>query len=463
MDKIKKHKIGYLDGIAFGCGAIPGVLASTIIGSFLTVYLTDIAGISAAVIGTIILVLRITDGFSDLFMGYVIDHTSSRFGKARPWMVVGAVGIAITLYMLFNVPLHLSLTGKIIYFAVMYFMVMTVFVTISGISITTMLPLVTDDIKKRNMLGAAEMGGTIIGGILATTVTAVMLSSFGYSPLGYQKMTLIYGIIILFTGVASFLRLREKDSENPKVGAVKKKEVTIKEAARALKKNKYFFYATIAGLMVNLTNTIISGMGIYFCRDFLGNVDLFSAFTLAFLLPIVLGIAPACALANRFGKHAVLTGGMLIGLVGTTVAAIAVFLPTPNLYLFFGGYILAGFGNSGFSACFQSLLADICDFGTWKTGVKMEGIIFSATSVGNKAGSGFGSAILGWLLTFAAYNGALQVQSAYTISMERMIQAVTPIICYVIVFLCLKLCNLDKLTPVIRKELDAQNHPITEE
>lgn len=181
MGKTKKQKIGYLDGIAFGCGAIPGVLASTIIGSFLTVYLTDIAGISAAVIGTIILALRITDGFSDLLMGYVIDRTNSKFGKARPWLIVGSAGIAMTLYMLFNMPLHFTMTGKIIYFTVMYFMIMTVFVTISGISITTMLPLVTDDIKKRNMLGAAEMGGTIIGGILATTVTSVLLRLFDIS------------------------------------------------------------------------------------------------------------------------------------------------------------------------------------------------------------------------------------------------------------------------------------------
>ena len=75
-----------------------------------------------------ILLLRITDGISDFIMGYVIDHTKSRWGKARPWLLVGALGVAVLLVLLFQVPQNMSMGAKIVYFVIAYFSLMTVFV-----------------------------------------------------------------------------------------------------------------------------------------------------------------------------------------------------------------------------------------------------------------------------------------------------------------------------------------------
>lgn len=98
-------------------------------------------------------------------------------------------------------------------------------------------------------------------------------------------------------------------------------------------------------------------------------------------------------------------------------------------------------------------MAEVCDYGEWKTGMKMEGIIFSSTSIGNKAGAGLGSAVLGWLLAFAAYNGQAAVQSAHTIAVEKAAMAFPPLLCNLFILFCLSLCNLDKIMPEIQKAL----------
>lgn len=451
---MKKEKVKLGDGLAFGAGAIPAILTSTILGTFLTIYLTDVVGMPAAIIGSVILLLRVTDGVSDFIMGYIIDHTKSKWGKARPWLLVGAAGIAILLVLIFQVPIGMSMTGKIVYFAATYFLLMTVFSTMNGVAMATMLPLVETEQRKRNILGAAEMAGTMVGGILATTVTSVLLKQFGYTQSGYRTTMLVYALIVLLTGGYSFLRLRERaDVENKLEKKEKQQKMSVKDALKGLGQNKYFFFATGAGMLVNLRNAIISGIGVYFCRDVLGNIGVFTLMTLAMLLPVILALPVAVAFCNKYGKHKTLCFGSSCTVLASVIILISVYLPTPSSVVLLVGMGIHGIAGSAFSACFQSLLAEICDYGEWKTGLKMEGIIFSSTSIGNKAGAGIGSAILGWLLFFAAYNGQLAVQSAHTVAVEKAAMAFSPLLCNLLILLCLFLCNLDKLMPTIQKEL----------
>ncbi|WP_059066381.1 MFS transporter [Mediterraneibacter massiliensis] len=451
----KEEKVKVSQGAAFGAGAIPNILASTILGTFLTIYLTDIAGLPAALIGTVILLLRITDGISDFIMGYVIDHTKSRWGKARPWLLVGALGVAVLLVLLFQVPQNMSMGAKIVYFVIAYFSLMTVFVTISGVSMATMLPLVESNRKKRNILGAAEMAGTMIGGILATTVTSVLLKQFGYTQEGYRNTMLVYAAVILLTGGYSFWKLKERTENKDSCEEEDKPQakMSVKDAFVGLSKNKYFFFATGAGLLVNLRNGIISGIGIYFCRDVLGDIDVFTFMTLVMLLPVILALPIAVSLCNKYGKYKTLCVGSCFTVVGSVVVLVSVYFPRPSAALLLVGMGICGVAGSAFSACFQSLLAEVCDYGEWKTGMKMEGIIFSSTSIGNKAGAGLGAAILGWLLAFAAYDGQLVAQSAHTIAVEKAAMAFSPLVCNLLILLCLSLCNLDKIMPEIQKTL----------
>lgn len=445
----KKRGIGAAEYLAFACSAVPNIAASYLLSGFVTVYFTDIALVSAGIIGTVILVMRVTDGFSDLLMGRIIDCTGTRWGKARPWIFAGTVGISVTLLLIFHVPAQWTTAGKVGYFAVVYFLLMVVFVTMEGISATTMIAYMTNDPVKRNALGASNMAGTYIGGIIALTVTAGLLSAWGYDQGAYDRTMVIYAVLILAAGLFAFFRLKE----DPDIVPERKKEdkVPVALALRSILKNKYYLYAVAAGLLINLINGINTGLGVYYCRDLFGNAGLYSLVTIATLLPILIGMPFAVKIANRIGRYKTLAFGRLGYLIFVAVASVGIMMK--NVPVYFAGMAMAGLFGASFGACFTATVADTCDYSEYISGVKATGMLLSATSFCNKVGLGLGSAVTGLLLVLARYDGSLETQSAYTVRVEQLSVAIIPVVLTAIVTLCLFRCNIDGKMPEVRKAL----------
>lgn len=197
----KEKKTGALDYIAYACSALVYILPQYLLSSFLSAYYTDVALISAGAVGTVVLVMRFTDGISDLCMGRIIDKTNTRWGKARPWMFVGTIGLTVTLVTIFHVPGQMENGAKIVWLAVTYFLIMTIFGTIQGVSSNTLMVYLTTDSQKRSKFGASNMAGVYIGGLVATTVTAVLLGKLGYTQAGYDKTMFLYAGIVLVLGL----------------------------------------------------------------------------------------------------------------------------------------------------------------------------------------------------------------------------------------------------------------------
>src|SRR5690625_515223 len=127
-----------IEKLTFGLGDFGANYSWTFIASFITIYLTDTVGISAAIIGTIILVARVFDGFTDLFMGTLIDNTNSKMGKAKPWVFWTAPILGILTFMLFNVPGFLGQTGKIVYVFLVYMLISAVFYTANNVAYSSL-------------------------------------------------------------------------------------------------------------------------------------------------------------------------------------------------------------------------------------------------------------------------------------------------------------------------------------
>ncbi|MDL2301422.1 MFS transporter [Lachnospiraceae bacterium OttesenSCG-928-D06] len=453
MMERKGKKIGIVDCFAMGCGAIPSIVATYMLSAFVTVYFTDIAHVSAGVIGSVILLMRITDGVSDLIMGRIIDLTRSRMGKARPWLCLGTIGVAVTLLLIFRVPQSFSTEGKVGYFAVVYFLLMVVFVTMAGIALTTLIAFLTNKAKERSKLGASQMAGTYIGGIIATTVTSMLLVKWGYSQEAYDKTMAIYAVFILVTGLFAFFKLRE--DKGITAVANEKEKVPVRLALVSMVKNKYYMYAVIAGMLINLVNGIYTGLGVYYCRDLFGDAGMYTFVTLAMLLPILLGMPFAVAVSNKLGRYKTLAYGRVGYLFFMIVAAAGIMLV--HIPLYFAGLIGAGIFGASFGACFTATVADTCDYSEYISGVKATGMLLSATSFCNKVGLGLGSAITGVILVLAKYDGSLSQQSEYTIRFEQAAVAFIPVVLTAIVTLCLFRCNIDKEMKVVRAELEKRH------
>lgn len=452
MKTAKNRPVTIVDYIAFALAAVAGIIPQYLLSSFASAYYTDVALVSAGAIGTIILVMRITDGISDLIMGRIIDRTNTRWGKCRPWMLIGVIGLVITSVAIFHVPCGLSETGKLIWFAVVYFLMMVVFATMNGVASTTIMIYLTHKPEERTKFGAFSMLGTYVGGIIATTVTTVLLGIWGYTQSGYDKMVLLYCVIILVAGVFSTVRLREKLSNTTDPAQDGKNATSLKVVLKSMIGNKYYIAAVVAGLLINLCNGINTGMGIYFCRDLFGNTDLYALLTIATLFPTLFGLPFAVVMAKKLGNYKTMAYGRAAGMICVVISCVGIFLADSTIYLI--GTALGGLCSSTFAACFTATLANIIDYGEYKYKTNSAGVLMSATSFCNKVGLGLGSAVTGLILTIAKYNGELAnaglSQSAYTVEAERRAMIIVPFVLQLIITICLFMCNIDKEMPAVQ-------------
>lgn len=173
-------KVSLGEKVCYGVGDIGANLVWTTVASFLTIYCTDVAGIAAGVVGTLMLIARLFDGVSDLFMGIIIDKTNTRWGKARPWVLWSAPPLVISLIMIFTVP-DLGANGKAIYLLLVYIFLAAVCFTASNLSYNTMLSLV-------HFLGNGQRGWTCMSIVYAIVALGMFITTFAGTKERYKPI-----------------------------------------------------------------------------------------------------------------------------------------------------------------------------------------------------------------------------------------------------------------------------------
>jgi GPH family glycoside/pentoside/hexuronide:cation symporter len=411
---------------------------------FLTLYYTDSVGISAAFVGTMMLAARILDGISDIVMGAVIEKTSTRWGKARPWLLFSVLPFGLSIILLFNVPSGFSETGKNIYAAVTYIFMAVFCYTAVSLAYLSMLPRISLSQNDRNVTGVVR---NFIG--LLFTIPMVNIIPAAIEKLGGQQSqyawSVITGILAVFAMVMlviCFLGTKEKLllSTGNKNDSQK---TPIKNSLKVLLQNRYFYIATFMAFCSAITSGI-GGVAIYFVRDVLGNTNLFGILSIAMAIPTFLGLPVIPILFKKFTKRNIMRVGMLIVIAGN----IARFFCIDNISLYIGFTALCSLGSLPNMAALFLLPSDIVDF-EWKTGIRTEGIATSANSFGLKIGSGFGSALLGWGLALGHYQPSAAVQPASALNAMIFLTIGMPIILNSISFVLMTLWNMDKYQPQI--------------
>ena len=151
----EKKYLKWYNKIGYGSGDIAGNVVYAFLTSFMMVYLTDSVGLAAGVVGTLIAVSKLFDGFTDIFFGSMIDKTHSKMGKAKPWMLYGYIGCAITLVCCFAVPVSWGTTAKYAWFFISYTLLNGVFYTANNIAYSALTSLITKNSKERVQMGSS--------------------------------------------------------------------------------------------------------------------------------------------------------------------------------------------------------------------------------------------------------------------------------------------------------------------
>ena len=436
------EKISFREKLSYAFGDMGCNFVWSTVSMFLTLYYTDSVGISAAVVGTIMLVTRLLDGVTDLVFGTILDRTHTKWGKARPWILWSMPMMAIGLILTFHVPSAFSETGKIVYASVTYIFVAAFAYTASNLSYNALLSLMTANQEERTSTSTIRFICTFATAIVLSSVTMPLVNTIGWSG-----TSILYAVLSAICFLITFSGSKERYQEEKK--EEKKEQVSVIDGFRLLFKNKYFIPITLLFVAVYTASGLSGGIGIYYAREIIGNENAFGLINMANMIPIVIGLPLFPVLAKRFGKWKCMMAGTLMQIVGILL----VLTQPESLTMLLIGQVIRGLGMAPNTAGLFALVADGVFYGEWKNGVRQDGLFNSVTSFGMKVGTGLGSAIVGWGLAIGNYNAQLAAQTEETLMAIKVLYLVLPLIIMAAGLVFLGFSNIDKIYPTMEKEL----------
>lgn len=441
-----KENIKTKENIAYGLGDVACNVVFALTMSMSTYFYTNVVGMSAALVGAILMVSRIFDGISDAVIGVLVDRTKSKHGKARAWVLWMIVPYGVTAVLMFMVPPNAPEVIQAIYVFITYNLAVTIVYTALNLPYGTMASMMTRDQGERSILNVYRMSMSPIGALLVTAVTMPLINAMGGTQRAWILVTTVYALIAMALLLLCFLGCKERVHFEDN----KKEKQPLGLSVRCMLSNKYWWMVLIMFLGWSVYFTLNSTMLTYYAQYELGNSNLMSPISVAEKVPSIIAVIAMAPFIKRFGKRNIALLGSVIVLIGSAI----IWLRPTELTFVIAGVILKGIGGGAFGGLIYSLLADTIEYGHWRTGMRSEGLLYSASSVGYKIGGGLVSALIGFVMQLSGFDGlALTIpRSAHQTISALFILG--PIIAYGLIALVLCVYRLDKEYPEIMNELE---------
>ena len=411
MERIKlKEKIGY------ALGDTAANIAWRTLTTFLLIFYTDVFGISAAAAGVLLLVTRLTDGFTDVIMGMIADRTNTPKGKFRPWILWTAIPLGLILALTFTTP-GFGPTGKLIYAYVTYIL-LTLIYTASNVPYSALMGVMTADEKERTSLSAFRFAGAYLGGIITQglLIYLVLFLGNGDENKGYQYA--IYLLSFVLTGFLLITYSSTKERIKPVVT-----KPNIREDLSDLLRNRPWLILLVIGFLFVTYNSIKQGITVLYFKRFIDNETLAASYMVVLLVASMIAALITTPLANRLGKKNLFIYVMLFS--GITNALL--FLAGPNdIGLIFTLGTLSEFGAGIMPVLFFSMLGDASDYSELKNGRRATGLVFSAGTFAMKFGGGVAGGIIGFVLAAYGYDGMDEQTVASAVEGIKMLMSWIP-------------------------------------
>lgn len=437
-------RVSWKERFGYAIGDFSTNLIWVAITTYLTFFYTDIAGISAGIIGTMLLVTRLLDGVVDIGIGVMVDRTRSVHGKARPWIKWMCVPFGLSVMVLFTAP-NLGPVGSVAYAAITYFIV-TVIYSALNIPYAVLNSLMTQDPYQRSMINVTRGVLSMCGGVLISVLALPLVQALGGGKMGWSLAFVMIGILSPLLLLITYKTTRERVKP-----VVVQKQIPLRIGLKALLRNRYWLLVVVFTTLLFLSSGISGALNIYYAQYILHNPSLVGALALAGLVPILLGMIGAAPLIKRWGKRNTVLLGMCISLVG----ALLVLIQPSSLEMILISTVLKTLGIAPAVATGAAMLADTVEYGEWKTGARTEGLIYSGSSLASKIGTGLGGAVVGWALAWGGYIGGVDVQSASALLAIKVLFLYVPIVIAALQVVLMMMYRLDKQYPYIMAELKA--------
>lgn len=454
----EKTYLKWYNKIGYGSGDIAGNVVYAFLSSFVMIYLTNTIGLSAGIVGTLIAVSKLFDGFTDIFFGSMIDRTHSKMGKARPWMLYGYIGCAVTLAAIFAVPTGWGSTAQYTWFFIAYTLLNGVFYTANNIAYSALTSLVTKNSKERVQMGSYRFIFAFSTSLFIQSVTIGFVAMCGGGAAAWRTVAIVYAVIGLIVNTVSVFSVKELSEEelHEKEWEEKKTEgekFGLAEAFKLLIANK--FYLMICGVYIlqQLYGAMINA-GIYYMTYVLKNENLYGVFSWAINIPLIIALIFTPTLVGRWkGMYKLNLRGYILAVVGRGLVVFAAYQGSVALMLLFTA--VAALGQGPWQGDMNAVIASCSEYTYLTKGKRVDGTMYSCTSLGVKVGGGIGTAIAGWMLEFSKFDGKLAVQPDSCIRMLHVMYLWLPLAINIVIMLVLSRMNVEETNAKIKASLSS--------
>ncbi|MDO9086816.1 MAG: MFS transporter [Anaerolineaceae bacterium] len=413
--------------ILYGIADLGIALLTSSIQFFLLFYYTDIAGINPGLAGTALLVGKFTwDAINDPVFGYLSDRTRSRWGRRKPYMLLGAIPFGLSIWLLFSLPP--GLVGVKAFLAVLgSFLLADTTQTLVSVPYYALSAELTYDYDERTSLISIRMIFTVLGYILgaaATTAVTGMFMGMGWSKTAaYSGMGAIFGVVAIITMLITVLGVKE--TPRPDLMPAK---MALKQQLKHVFKNKPFVQFMIMSTIISISFTLLTALLPYFLTYQLLMADQISFVMLVLLGTVAIFLIPWRLVSKKMNKGPAYALGLFIASIAIVAAFFLPQGPTPWIY------VIAFVAGVGFSAQYVfpwSMIPDVIEVDAAQSGERHEGIYFGVNAFLGKMTGAIGIAVAGWALDLYGYVPDA-IQTTQALFGIRFFYAIVPVIAFMI-------------------------------
>ena len=440
---MNQDKIKMREKLSFAMANFGNIPVMTLINGYLLIFYTNICGLSPAC-ATLFLIARFLDAINDPLVGFMIDHLPTRkMGHFRPTLILGTILCSANFLLLWFGPM-LSTSGKLAIAYVSYILLGVLF-PVMDISLNSLLPVMTEDMKERNSLSSIKGLAYVIGALVIGVAAPLILGDTSNKQ-GYINLVLIMTAVIFFFSIIGTMGVKER------VKPQMENSYSVKELFKILSQ-KPVYITFLAVLLYSIGSNIVNAANTYFYTYIFEDLTLASIITLITCVTVFPATMVIGNLIGRFGKKKMYA----IGLALAGLAPIIRLLDVRSIPLLIVSVLIAGIG-AGFAAPLNyGIQADNTDYIEMSMGIRAEGAVASLSSFVSKCAMGIGGAIPGYLLQLAGFDSKAAVQNDDVINVIVLCVLILPAIVNVVAIVI-----FSKGYPITKEKLNEQTYLLRE-
>jgi len=414
---VRDEHVPFITKILYGAGDLTTSLLTTILAFNVLYFLTDVVGIEPALVSLTIFMGKGIDWINDPIIGHLSDRTRTRWGRRRPFLLLGVVPLALTFILFFWTPPWASQIALAIYYGVMYMLLDTA-ATLVYMPYYALTPELTLNYDERTSLNTARMVFSILGGLLAAVLPPMVVQAFPDRRLGYFIMALTFGSLGVLPLLLTFFGTRERPEH------MAQEQPTIRQSLNAVRGNRPFLFGLGIFLATWTVIDMLSAMLLYFVDHWLRRGNDFEIIVGSMFVSAAIFLPLWNWVSGRWDKRIAYVAGMVFL---AAVLVILIFLqPRTPLPVIFGITALSGIGVAAAHVVPWAILPDAIEWDELRTGQRHEGAFYSLVTLAQKIASWLVLSTLPLILKASGYVSGATEQPASALSAIRALMGLSP-------------------------------------